>query len=202
MHKIEVVKLEEAGYRSAMIGLSYNKKQVVENMPHVAGKLHNRDGGHNKFLEHIVTWWEITAPRYWWQEMDTYRIGVSKQSESTTYTLVKDIKRLAPRGLIKLIDTSEDEYYDILDHLHTWFEDGSFNNDDQQLNALVDAALQNDMVRTKQLLPEGFLQKRECVINYKTLRNMILQRKNHPLPHWQKFCHEVRAQVEHPKLLP
>jgi len=52
-------------------------------------KLYNKDGGHNKFLEMIYVWLDVIAPRYWWQEADTYRIS-TKQSASTMHTLHKE----------------------------------------------------------------------------------------------------------------
>ena len=54
-----------------------------------AHKLAGLDGGHNKFLESIVVWIDITAPRYFWSQFDTYRVGTSKQSESTMHTIMK-----------------------------------------------------------------------------------------------------------------
>ena len=48
---MEVNVVEEAGYKSAMTGLSFNKKQNVNNMDKVAVKLCKQDYGHNKFLE-------------------------------------------------------------------------------------------------------------------------------------------------------
>ena len=48
-----------------------------------------KGGGHDKFLESIQVWFVMDMPRYFWQEFDTYRVGGSKQSESTMYTLGK-----------------------------------------------------------------------------------------------------------------
>ena len=55
MHNFEltVEVIEEAGYKPAMIGLSFNKDQPFSRMPNVAKILANKDLGHNKFLEQI-----------------------------------------------------------------------------------------------------------------------------------------------------
>ena len=45
-----------------------------------------RDGGHNKMLESMVMWLEVRAPRFWWQEADTYRL-TTKQSTGTMHTI-------------------------------------------------------------------------------------------------------------------
>ena len=64
-------------------------------MKEISEKLHDKDEGHNKFLESIIIWAEVTAPRYWWQEADTYRLS-TKQSESTMHTLIEEIERTFP----------------------------------------------------------------------------------------------------------
>jgi hypothetical protein len=45
------------------------------------------------------------------------------------------------------------------------------------------------------------MQKRMLSLNYEVLRNIILQRKNHRLPHWNIFITNVLDQVKHPELL-
>ena len=80
------------------------------------------------------------------------------------------------------------------------FEHGSVTN--SQFHSLLTAIEHDDLVEVKQKLPEGFLQRRLWVINYKCLRNIILQRRTHRLPHWHMFIKAVLLQVEHPELLP
>jgi len=86
-YHIEIV--NESGYHAAMLGLSLSYNKSLCAMYDVAKKLYNKDGGHNKFLESIQIWLDIKMPRYWWQEFDTYRVGVTKQSESTVHTVFK-----------------------------------------------------------------------------------------------------------------
>lgn len=47
---------------------------------------------HAKVVRGYVFYMDITAPRYWWQEMDTYRVGVEHlSSESTMHTSAKNL---------------------------------------------------------------------------------------------------------------
>lgn len=179
---------EEAGYKSAMQGLALSKKQPIENMPKLAVQLAPKDGGHNKFLESIYLWLDVRAPRYWWQEADTFRIS-TKQSESTMHTLVVELKRLAggTREAFKEFIAANFEPESVLP---------------EQLRWMLDATLRDDIVTVKRRMPEGFLQRRLWVMNYKCLRNIILQRRTHRLPHWQEFIVLVLRQAEHPELLP
>lgn len=43
-----------------------------------------RGDEHAKVLRGIVVYAEINAPRYWWQEADTYRIGTERLSSEST----------------------------------------------------------------------------------------------------------------------
>lgn len=173
--EITVKVIEEAGYNSATYGLSLNKNQKVENMFSVAEKLAPIDGGHNKFLEQIYIWLDVNAPRYWWQEADTYRLS-SKSSQSTMHTILKN----------KLVAEN--------------FEDSDIDNIDlAYLNFLLD---KEDLLGLKKKLPEGFMQRRMWCMSYKTLKNIILQRKNHRLPHWKLFIATVLSEIIHPELLP
>ena len=78
--KVEILK--EAGYDEALLGLSLSYGTTIERAEEVAKKIASKNGGHNKFLESIIMWIDVTAPRYWWSQMDTYRM-MTKQSQST-----------------------------------------------------------------------------------------------------------------------
>jgi hypothetical protein len=170
---MEVIVLTEAGYDEALLGLSlsYNiNPDDTVRIEDIAKSLSTRDGGHNKFLESIVVWLDITAPRYWWQEFDTYRVGVTKQSESTMHTILKQEF------------TAED------------FEDYINFNTIEDLNT---CRQDKDFDSLKNLLPEGFLQRRIVCTNYKALRNIFKQRISHRLHQWQLFIISVIHDLDH-----
>ncbi len=185
---MSVKKIQEAGYKPALVGLAHNKKQSPEKMSIVAEKLADKDGGHNKFLESLVVWLDVRAPRYFWQEADTFRLS-TKQSESTMHTLT---------GELLTIDISDGK--SVARFLQENFETDSCST--ETLRWIYDAANTGDLVAVKKRLPEGFLQARMWCMNYKTLRNIILQRRTHRLPHWKEFIRQTLEQVEHPELLP
>ena len=157
-------------------------------MPVVAEKLAGLDGGHNKFLESMVVWLDVTAPRYWWQEADTFRLS-TKQSESTMHTLTQEL--LA----VDMNDAASVEAF-----IAANFEPNSCSPD--TLKWIYQAAEQKDIIEIKKKLPEGFLQTRLWCMSYKTLRNIILQRRTHRLPHWKEFIRQTLALLDHPELLP
>ena len=171
----------EAGYDEALEGLalSYATPGSTfdrERMEKVAHRLAHRDGGHNKFLESIVVWVDITAPRKWWSQMDTYRVDVTKQSESTMHTLAKH-----PPMRSQFDDDTPWGTFALF-WCQWWLLRGNIN-------------------RLKSALPEGFMQRRRCRISYKTLRHIVMQRKWHRLSGWDSFIHQITVQIERPKLI-
>ena len=172
---MRVIVLNEAGYDEALLGISLSFNQPPENMPYVATKLAPFERGHSKFLESIVVWLSIDAPRYWWMEFDTYRVGITKQSESTIHSILK--------GYLSQDDFEDEIYSCTLEALNADIESKAFQE-------------------VKNNLPESFLQRRIVCTNYKTLRNIFVQRANHKLELWRIFIREVRNQINHPELLP
>lgn len=183
---MEVKILEEAGYLNALRGMSYSFKdralpveewwkQQVQKAQKRAPKLAKMDGGHNKFLESIMVWIDIEAPRYWWSEFDTYRVGTTKQSESTMHTLSK--RNVTADDFEGYVDPRTIE----LLHRHTQGK--------------------SDIATLKGMLPEAYLQRRLVVTNYKVLKNIMEQRYDHRLPQWQVFVTAMQD-LEHPELLP
>jgi hypothetical protein len=166
--------LGEYGYEFALLGLSLSRNKPVDQMSAVAERLAPKDGGHNKFLEFIEVWIDVTAPRYWWQQADTYRVGVSKQSESTMYTITR-------RPL-----TQDDFEGEIVPSTLFW------------LNTLI---ADGDWRQVKRELPESFLQRRIIKTNYKTLKRIRGQRKAHRLPEWHTFIDALDEQLDMPELL-
>jgi len=144
---------------------------IGENDMELAKKLIMRGSEHRKFMRQIMIWFNITIPRYVWQELDTYKVATVRNSCST-------MNKLGSTDL-----EQEDFQLDIqemtLEHIN-------------KLGALLrDAKDEREGVREarqqlKNDLPEGFLQKATCMMSYETALAVILQRENHRLPEWRK----------------
>lgn len=126
---------------------------------------------HSKFLRQIFVSVQITAPLYWWKEMDTYKVGTVANSTSTMHKLTsKPITQ----------DCFEYPIFEpTLEHLetlrknsldHEWFDEDKRKEFWKQL--VVE-------------LPEGWLQTRMWSCNYEVLRNILRWRKNHKLTEWK-----------------
>jgi hypothetical protein len=57
---------------------------VNEKDLHLFSTLVKRGDEHAKAVRGIIVYAEIDAPRYWWQEMDTYRVGAERLSSAST----------------------------------------------------------------------------------------------------------------------
>jgi len=165
--------LYEAGYDEAMLGLSLSYNQPVSKMPAVARGLIEKGSSHVKFLESMIVWLDVTAPRFWWSQLDTYR-HATKQSESTMHTLTTrkltqdDFDATIPIGILSVINS----YIGL-----------------------------GQLIHVKDILPESFLQRRIVCTSYKTLANMYTQRIDHKLPQWQEFLSAVAEGVKHPEFV-
>lgn len=185
---MNITVLHEAGYEEALLGMSLSyydrakpiaewwdedKKRKAERR---ALNLAFRQGGHNKFLESIVVWMHVEGTRGWWQEMDTYRVGVTKNSSSTMHTLSKRPTTAK--------DFSSDTSPEAI----------------ALLNKIIDED-PKDILRIKANLPEGFLQDRIICTNYKALQNIVFQRSGHRLRYWNKFIALLKTGLAHHELI-
>ena len=170
-----------AGYEQAVLGmmLSYGKTSfddftaTDEDIDRVATKLAPMDGGHNKFLEQIQYWILIQAPLFWWKQADTYRVGISKSSESTMHKSWKN-------GLTQeMFETPI--FQDTLNNLNKFIDEYNAEKTTTERKAyLQDLIIGN--------LPDAYLQTRLLNVNAKCLRNMYFQRRDHKLKQWRDFC--------------
>lgn len=187
---MQVIKLEEAGYESALKGIALSfydhaipfevfwTSERRERTIHRSEQLAFKGGGHNKFLASIFTWWFVQAPRCWWSEYDTYKVATTANSSSTMHTLDK--------RFVTLEDFEEGTSQYLIEGFNTELR-------------LHKAA--KDVTKLKMNLPEGWLQERQLCINYMTLQNILSQREGHRLKQWKVFIEQVLEQVEHPELL-
>ena len=183
-----------AGYEQAVLGmmLSYGKTSfddftaTDEDRDRVATKLAPMDGGHNKFLEQIQYWILVQAPLFWWKQADTYRVGISKSSESTMHKSWKN-------GLMQeMFETPI--FQDTLNNLNKFIDEYNAEKTTTERKAyLQDLIIGN--------LPDAYLQTRLVNVNAKCLRNMYLQRREHKLKQWRDFCAWIKTELPHGELI-
>jgi hypothetical protein len=116
---------------------------------------------------------DITSPRYWWSEFDTYKIGTVSNSCSTMHKLSAYPITIDMFDIDSILDDFDEEYwYNAIKYLESTR---------QKYNKTKDI---DDFRKLKQTLPESFKQKRTITMNYENIRNMIRTRSNHRLKEW------------------
>ena len=142
---------------------------------------------HRKFLRQIFVAVDITAPLYFFKELDTYKVGTVANSTSTMHKLASTpitIDCFEMGDFTPLIDNFKIDlsWQTIMTYLEQLR---------QRYNETKDKRYWKELIR---LLPESWLQKRTITMNYENILNMYRQRKNHKLAEWSKsFCDWVKT---------
>ena len=142
---------------------------------------------HRKFLRQIFVAVDITAPLYFFKELDTYKVGTVANSTSTMHKLASTpitIDCFEMGDFTPLIDNFKIDlsWQTIMTYLEQLR---------QKYNETKDKRYWKELIR---LLPESWLQKRTITMNYENILNMYRQRKNHKLTEWSKsFCDWVKT---------
>ena len=142
---------------------------------------------HRKFLRQIFVAVDITAPLYFFKELDTYKVGTVANSTSTMHKLASTpitIDCFEMGDFTPLIDNFKIDlsWQTIMTYLEQLR---------QRYNETKDKRYWKELIR---LLPESWLQKRTITMNYENILNMYRQRKNHKLTEWSKsFCDWVKT---------
>lgn len=137
---------------------------------------------HRKFMRMIHVQAEVKAPRYFTQELATYKVGTAMNSSSTMHLLTKrhltadDFSNCFDRVVMQDLIAEINELIDIY-------------ND----KTLCEYDRDEYFMEIKQLLPESFMQKFVWDADYETLINIYRQRKNHRLQEWRDFSRWIES---------
>lgn len=140
-----------------------------------------RKGGPDdrKYLRQIFVSVDITAPLYWWKEMDQYKVGTVTNSCSTMH-------KIADKG------------FTLDDFSHEHLFPNSVECIEYTIRQMNDFRKVYLSTKNKffwwqmiQLLPSSYNQKRTWTANYEVLCNIYHARKNHKLDEWHTFCNAI-----------
>lgn len=183
---------------------------IGENDLTLMRKLCRAGSDHRKFLRQILVSMDITAPRYWWPEFDTYKVGTTANSTSTMHTIHK-------RPFVL-----DDFSMDSLKSTETLFEvtypigEMASGHADEDLTLTTECdcvTLTSDIIKALnvlrdrfnetgdrtywramiQLLPQSYNQLRTVTLNYEVLLKMYHARKSHKLVEWHTFCDYIET---------
>ena len=133
--------------------------------------------GHDNFLNGIIVQFDLYAPLFMWKQLQRYHFLDFISSQSTMHRLTKFNVAECCVG-----DTDEvilERYQDLLDGYNFWEANNGENNKEgkQKLWRTLVASL-----------PSGFVLGATMTTNYRQLKTIYHQRKNHKLKEWHDFC--------------
>lgn len=139
---------------------------------------------HRKFLRMIHVQLNMWLPRYIWSEFDTYHFNV-KNSCSTMHKLLTNEPITLDQFIYDVDDKNSsfvmEKTVEALNEIRLKYLQAEDNEEKKIL-----------LRQAKQLLPEGFIQKRTVDTNYEELLTIYKQRIKHRLPEWQEICAEIK----------
>lgn len=132
--------------------------------------------GHDQFLTGIVVEFDLYAPLYMWKQLQRYKFLDFVSSQSTMHTLTKfNIKDQCVAETDPLIIQ---RYEDLIVNYFAAKE--AKIHTEKELDEYWRCLIAS--------LPCGFVLGASMVTNYRQLKTMYLQRKNHRLKEWHEFC--------------
>ena len=165
------------------------KLELGENDKKLCSALVHGGPPHRKFFRQIPVIMDITAPTYWWAEMDTYKIGTTRNSCSLQHKgdsrdFTTDDFTFEDQGTLGVFDYAEilNDQKVVIDILNKW------------RNKYIDSGKNNySLFRAmRQFMPMGYNYKSTWSGTYENLINIYEWRRNHKLSEWHVFCDEIK----------
>ncbi len=136
--------------------------------------------GHDNFLNGVLVQFDLTFTNKAWVEAERYRFLEFVSSQSTMHRITKFdldgqyIEYVDPR-IIEIMKEKVALYNEMI----TRKETGEDIEEDLLKKLYLEILYSN---------PAGFTLTARMTTNYRCLRNIYKQRKNHRLPEWREFC--------------
>ena len=141
------------------------------------------NGAHGQFMTGIRVNFDLTFTNKAWVEAERYRFLEFVSSQSTMHRITKFNLREQYNEYVdpRMIDIMEEkvEEYNRISALQLTSQEAI-----QERNQ----ALQELYLQILYSNPSGFNLTARMTTNYRCLKNIYIQRKNHRLPEWREFC--------------
>lgn len=180
IENVEVYGLEQS-FRASKFPMLENTSKADGGYTGTVKKLgQSRIGlGHDNFENGIIVQFDLAASNKFWVEMQRYHFIDFVSSQSTMHR----IARMDFRAMCN--DYVTENTLNELERLKA-----EYNADKSEENYL----------RLLYNIPSGFELTARMTTNYRQLKTIYAQRKNHRLPEWRTFCAWIEA-LEHSELI-
>lgn len=135
--------------------------------------------GHDNFLNGVIVQFDVTAPLYWWKQAQRYHFLDYVSSQSTMHRLAKfDIGEQVVEETDPAIVS---RYRELVQQYNSLPEDTDESEKKKLWRTLVAS------------LPCGFCLGATMTTNYRQLKTIYYQRKDHKLSEWHVFCKWIES---------
>lgn len=144
-------------------------------------------GAHDQFLTGIRVSFDLTFTNKAWVEAERYRFLEFVSSQSTMHRITKfDLRNqyneyVDPR-IIEIMEEKVTQHNKLLAELAQTPADDEYNR--ERLKNLITQKYLEILYSN----PAGFMLTARLTTNYRCLKNIWRQRRNHRLPEWRAFC--------------
>ena len=144
------------------------------------------NGAHAQFMTGIRVNFDLTFSNKAWVEAERYRFLEFVSSQSTMHRITKfnldnQYNKYVDSRIIEIMKSKVQEYNKVME-----LRD-SYDKDDQRREDLTEW-LKDAYLEILYSNPAGFTLTARMTTNYRCLRNIYMQRKDHRLPEWRAFC--------------
>ena len=143
---------------------------------------------HGQFLTGIRVSFDLTCSNKMWVEAERYRFLEFVSSQSTMHRITKfDLNKAYNKYVDSRVIEIMKEKADYYNHLNDLKEKYREEGNPYEVTRLTEKMkeLYLEILYTN---PAGFTLTARMTTNYRCLRNIYKQRKNHRLPEWREFC--------------
>lgn len=163
-----------SGYPMKTTNINYEnsiQEQDIKRIKKLVNATKTDNQAHGQFLSGILVSFDVSATIKWYTEMERYKFNSFVSSQSTMHRITKFNLDEA------YIDYVDSRMISIMKELT---EQYNKEEDSEKKKALYLKILYSN--------PCGMKLTARMTTNYRCLRNIYKQRKNHPLPEWKEFC--------------
>lgn len=149
------------------------------------------NGAHGQFMTGIRVSFDLTFTNKAWVEAERYRFLEFVSSQSTMHRITKFNLReqyniyVDPR-IIDIMEGKVEEYNRLQEKIKEFEKTNNYSND--EIYKILKDKVNNLYLEILYSNPAGFNLTARMTTNYRCLKNIYIQRKNHRLPEWREFC--------------
>ena len=149
------------------------------------------NGAHGQFMTGIRVSFDLTFTNKAWVEAERYRFLEFVSSQSTMHRITKfDLREqyniYVDTRIINIMEEKVADYNRLQEKIKEFEKTNNYSND--EIYKVLKNKANNLYLEILYSNPAGFNLTARMTTNYRCLKNIYIQRKNHRLPEWREFC--------------